>query len=46
MNWPLAFPRKEPLQIGTVVGMYGVIVGVGFLTGERYYWLKDRSPSW
>ena len=32
---------SEPVRIGTKVAPYGVVSAVGWIDGERYYWLTD-----
>lgn len=34
--------KMKPLKIGAVVKPYGKIAAIGWLQGERYYWLIDK----
>jgi hypothetical protein len=32
----------DPIKLGSTVKPYGTVVGVGMISGERYYWFTDH----
>jgi hypothetical protein len=35
--------RDKPLSLGTFVMPWGKVAAVGFIEGERYYWLTSHD---
>jgi len=36
---------SQPIPLGTIVKHWGKVAAVGYISGERYYWLVDKRGS-